>query len=106
MSSQLSADAYFKHVVTLLATAAEEIEVYTVLVEEDDLTGVLRAVLRFPGGRRLTVELEFGGPVWTAYAFHFRDEADQCIFRYDNAPHHPGVETFPHHRHSGPQEYL
>jgi hypothetical protein len=21
------------------------------------------------------------------------------IFRYDNAPHHPEVKTFPHHKH-------
>ena len=21
------------------------------------------------------------------------------IFRYDNVPHHPGVATFPHHKH-------
>jgi len=24
----------------------------------------------------------------------------QMIFRYDNAPHHPGTENFPHHKHT------
>ena len=24
-----------------------------------------------------------------------------CIFRYDNAPHHRNIATFPHHKHSG-----
>jgi hypothetical protein len=27
------------------------------------------------------------------------DSANQMIFRYDNAPHHPEIATFPHHKH-------
>jgi len=27
------------------------------------------------------------------------DGSDQLIFRYDNAPHHPEVVTFPDHKH-------
>ena len=27
------------------------------------------------------------------------DENQQMIFRYDNAPHHHDIETFPHHKH-------
>ena len=33
------------------------------------------------------------------YRFHFMDSADKMIFRYDNAPHHPEVPTYPHHKH-------
>lgn len=33
------------------------------------------------------------------YRFHFMDSADKMIFRYDNAPHHPKVTTYPHHKH-------
>ena len=33
------------------------------------------------------------------YRFHFMDSADKMIFRYDNAPHHPEVATYPHHKH-------
>lgn len=25
----------------------------------------------------------------------------QPVFRYDNAPHHPTILTFPHHKHVG-----
>jgi hypothetical protein len=25
---------------------------------------------------------------------------DDLIFRYDNAPHYPEVDTFPHHKHT------
>jgi len=33
------------------------------------------------------------------YRYHFMDGSDQLIFRYDNAPHHPEVATFPDHTH-------
>ena len=26
---------------------------------------------------------------------------DKPLLRYDNAPHHPEIETFPHHKHVG-----
>ena len=33
------------------------------------------------------------------YSCHYQDKAGQLIFRYDMAPHHPDVVTFPHHKH-------
>jgi len=33
------------------------------------------------------------------YRYHFMDAHNQLVFRYDDAPHHPGVATFPHHKH-------
>ena len=33
------------------------------------------------------------------YRYHFMDGNEQLIFRYDNAPHHPEVGTFPDHKH-------
>ena len=38
--------------------------------------------------------------VKTDYAYHYQDANDELIFRYDNAPHHPTVATFPHHKHT------
>lgn len=38
----------------------------------------------------------------TAYAFHWERRAvDGTLYRWDNAPHHPEVATFPHHVHFG-----
>jgi hypothetical protein len=28
------------------------------------------------------------------------DENQAMIFRYDNAPHHKSIQTFPHHKHT------
>ncbi len=33
------------------------------------------------------------------YSYHFMNSSDEIIFRYDNAYHHPEIETFPHHKH-------
>ena len=33
------------------------------------------------------------------YSFNFSDGKRDMIFRYDNAPHHREIPTFPHHRH-------
>ncbi len=33
------------------------------------------------------------------YRYHFQDEKNNLVFRYDNAPHFPGFVNFPHHKH-------
>jgi hypothetical protein len=33
------------------------------------------------------------------YRYHYMDENQVMIFRYDNAPHHQEISTFPHHKH-------
>ena len=36
------------------------------------------------------------------YSYHYQDLDGNLIFRYDMAPHHPEIETFPHHKHVQP----
>jgi hypothetical protein len=33
------------------------------------------------------------------YRYHFQDKQNNLIFRYDNTPHFPDLENFPHHKH-------
>lgn len=33
------------------------------------------------------------------YRYHFQDRQNNLIFRYDNTPHLPDLENFPHHKH-------
>ncbi|MGD8649928.1 MAG: DUF6516 family protein [Desulfobacterales bacterium] len=35
------------------------------------------------------------------YSYHYQDEAEKVVFRYDMAPHHKEIKTFPHHKHLG-----
>jgi Family of unknown function (DUF6516) len=33
------------------------------------------------------------------YRYHFQDEKNELIFRYDSTPHFPGLLSSPHHKH-------
>jgi hypothetical protein len=34
------------------------------------------------------------------YRYHLQDVRNRLLFRYDNTPHFPDVDTFPHHKHA------
>ena len=34
------------------------------------------------------------------YSYHWQDQDGSLRIRWDNAPHHDGLRTFPHHKHS------
>jgi hypothetical protein len=34
------------------------------------------------------------------YSFHWQETDGRLIVRWDNAPHHSQVETYPHHMHT------
>ena len=69
--------------------------------------GAIRARLRFYDGSflELSEELEVQGDevVKLQYSYHYQ-KGDRLIFRYDNAPHHPELPIFPHHKHVGHQD--
>jgi hypothetical protein len=35
------------------------------------------------------------------YSYHWQDKNNDIILRFDNAPYHPDIITYPHHLHSG-----
>ncbi len=35
------------------------------------------------------------------YRYHLQTLAGELVSRWDNAPHHPAISTFPDHRHGG-----
>ena len=75
----------------------------------------LRIRVRFPSGHTLELNeaiiVEEGQFIHLGYRYHFQDKQNNLVFRYDNTPHFPGVEGFPHHKHlpdkvSGAEEPL
>lgn len=36
----------------------------------------------------------------TKYRYQYMDRENNLLFRYDNAPHHQNIRTFPHHKHT------
>ena len=63
----------------------------------------LRIRVRFRSGHMLelneAVIVEEGQFMHLGYRYHFQDKQNNLVFQYDNTPHFPGVEGFPHHNH-------
>lgn len=43
---------------------------------------------------------EFASLKERKYSFHWQNNENELIIRWDNAPHHKNISTFPHHKHS------
>ena len=76
--------------------------------EEADELSKFNAKLRFYDESQLeafeALLEEYRRVVKSRYSYHYQNSEGKLIFRYDNAPHHPEVETFPHHKHVGSDE--
>lgn len=83
---------------------------YTSLFDEEKILPERRLAfsLKLRGGHSVLIveryaffryELEI-----THYNYALLDSNDTPIFSCDNAPHHPEVSTFPHHKHRYPKE--
>ena len=42
----------------------------------------------------------------TKYRYHWQTQSGKLIKRWDNAPHHPEVDTFPNHLHIGTDDHV
>jgi hypothetical protein len=86
-----------------------KIEEPITLLTSDNYNGLIRCRVIFWDGSFLdiyeVVSTELGYPVRIIYAYTYLRN-DQCVFRYDNAPHHPEISTHPHHKHIGPKDRL
>ena len=70
--------------------------------EIDQWECYIRGKLQLDGGLELHIaEYVITGPTFerTKYRYHLQDAMGKMIVRWDNAPHHRQVATFPHHRH-------
>ncbi len=80
-----------------------------ICLASDDYNGVIRCRIIFWDDSFLdiyeAVSTELGYPVRLHYAYTYL-RTGQRVFRYDNAPHHPEIITFPHHKHIGPSDRL
>ncbi len=64
----------------------------------------LRIRIRFAKGYLLemneAVIVENGQISHLGYRYHFQDQNNRLIFRYDDTPHFPNLPFFPHHKHT------
>ena len=80
--------------------------VYVERYEEEVLSATrinMRIRIRFQTGYLLEVNeaiiIEGDKLKHLNYRYHFQDIHNNLVFRYDNTPHFPGLNSFPHHKH-------
>ena len=63
----------------------------------------LRIRIRFASALLLEISeaiiIKDGRRVPLDYWYHCQDGSNRLVFRYDCTPHHPGLASFPHHKH-------
>ena len=68
----------------------------------NDFLGIIECKLIFEKGILEILEVIIiidGQLIKKKYKYHFQNQAGGMIFRYDNAPHHQAITSFPHHKH-------
>ncbi len=91
----------------LVADEIPDAEILRRTVWDTDLEkiGLYRYKVYFSDGSllELTERMveEKGGLTVTKYRFHWQDKEGKLIKRWDNAAHHPEIDTFPDHLHDG-----
>ena len=62
--------------------------------------GYIKATVTFMNDSQLRIREFVNGKLKKIYyAYHYQGSDGKLVFRYDNAPHHVDVTTFPHHKH-------
>jgi len=68
----------------------------------NDFLGIIEGKLTFEWGILdilEVVKVTNNQLVKMKYKYHFRLHDNTFVFRYDNAPHHQEITTYPHHKH-------
>jgi hypothetical protein len=68
---------------------------YRVLLTNGDFVEMTERMLEAQG----TLEV-------TKYRHHWQDRHGRLLKRWDNAPHYPAIDTFPHHLHDGAEDHV
>lgn len=62
----------------------------------------LKAILA--DGSTLRINEQYYHDRLETYAYYWLDQDNRLLIGWDNAPHHPHLPTFPHHKHVGSQD--
>jgi len=70
-------------------------------IAEKNLVSRLKVKLRLFDGSILWAREVWSKGKMSAYSYYWLRSDETVIMGWDNAPHHKGVKTFPHHKHIG-----
>ena len=98
----MNARDYYLSLLDAIRAAPHVLRIDTQFEEIDVNECYIRGVLALIGGFELHIaEYVVTEPVLTRakYRYHLQSSDGELVSRWDNAPHHSGVDTFPDHRH-------
>ncbi len=87
---------YINHSIIVFKSEIEKIKL-------DDFSGIIKGRLYFQNGTLDFIEViklrNNKLRKKKKYKYHFMLNDNSFVFRYDNVPHHPKINTFPLHKH-------
>lgn len=98
----MNAHEYNAHLHNLIAASPYVVQTQIEVIEVSPTECRVRGALTLIGEHRLHVAeyaITESLPKCIKYRYHLQDAEGALLCRWDNAPHHPTVETFPHHFH-------
>jgi len=100
---------YIDEIKSLLISAPFVVDVEILREEAIGNDGLYRLRAKLADGTELQMFERFSlvehiSIVVGKYSFHWQQGNGTLLKRWDNAPHHPEISTFPHHIHDGREE--
>lgn len=100
---------YIDEIKSLLISAPFVVDVEILREEAVGRDGLYRLRAKLADGTELQMfeRFELAGHAEVAtgkYSFHWQRADGTLLKRWDNAPHHPELSSFPHHIHDGREE--
>ena len=108
MKNVRNADDYLAWIKSVIALCPEVVNVTIIREESETDKGLWRYRLTLKDGSFLEIfeflQIASGQVEIIKYSFHWQTENRELIKRWDNAPHHPEISTYPHHVHDGSED--
>lgn len=88
------------HLIELLrqSKVVKKFELLQFIVEEEHQLFYAKVILR--DNSILYVREAISSERGSRYSYHWQGKIRKLIMRWDNAPHHRDIATYPHHKHS------
>ncbi len=94
-------ESYFQEIETLISSLRIVASYSVTKKVYNEQQGFIKGVIRFVNDSTLEFaevkDVERSPKI--KYRYHYMNEKQELIFRYDNALHHAHLATFPHHKH-------
>jgi len=90
------------HIIATLRHSSLVKDLEVIEVVEEESVQLLRVRAEIIDGSLLHLR-EAIFPQTSKYSYHWQARTGELLMRWDNAPHHPEIPTYPDHKHEGEQ---